>query len=248
MKHALLPLAALLLAPCAAPLAAAPSGPSRTFTAADLFGLEAASDPQISPDGTRIVYVRKSNDIMTDRARSTLWLIDVKTGQQTPLVAGPGSHGGARWSPDGARLAYISTADGGGAQIYVRWMASGATARVTALPATPQSIAWSPDGTKLAYLLNVAEPAPTLGALAAAKPEGAQWAPPLQVITKLVYRGDESGYSAPGYDHIFVVASDGGAPRQLSFGAFDEAGPLSWSKDGRSSPATAPPMSSATRC
>ena len=230
MKHR--PLAAFLLV-CAAPLAAAaPTGPSRTFTAADLFGLEAASDPQISPDGARIVYVRKSNDIMTDRARSTLWLIDTRTGQQTPLVAGPGTHGSPRWSPDGTRIAYVSTADGGGSQIYVRWLVSGATARVTGLATAPSGMAWSPDGTMLAYLMAVPEPAPTLGA-AAAKPEGAQWAPPLEVITRLVYRGDEGGYGSAGHDHVFVVPADGGSPRQLSFGAQDDQGPLAWSHDGR---------------
>jgi len=224
----------LAFALSAAPaLAASPAGPARTFTASDIFGLEMAGDPQISPDGTHIVYVRESNDIMTDRTRSTLWLIETRTGAQTPLVAGTGSHSHPRWSPDGTRLAYTSTADGGGAQLYVRWMASGETARITGLPTTPNNIAWSPDGRSIAYLMAVNDPPVTLGA-SAAKPEGAQWAPPLEIISKLVYRFDGAGYLTPGYRHVFVVASDGGAPRQLSFGAFDESGPLSWNKDGRS--------------
>src|SRR5439155_8409252 len=113
---ALLAVTALSAAP-----AAAPTGPSRTFEARDLFSLEAASDPQISPDGTRIAYVRRSGDIMTDRMRPTIWLVDTRTGQQAPLVAGTGSHSRPRWSPDGRRLAYISTAEGGGAQPFVRW-------------------------------------------------------------------------------------------------------------------------------
>ena len=224
-------LAALLVA-CAVPSGAtSPARPSAIFTATDLFGLEAAADPQISPDGRTIVYVRRSNDVMTDRQRSTLWAIDVRTGEQTPLVAGPGTHGGARWSPDGTRLAYVSTADGG-AQIYVRWMANGATARITSLPGTPQSIAWSPNGASLAYIFGVPSSAASLGTTAS-KPEGAQWAAPLQVITKLVYRQDEGGYSAPSFDHVFVVPADGGAPRQLTFGDYDEGGPLAWSRDGR---------------
>ncbi|WP_223797173.1 alpha/beta hydrolase family protein [Sphingomonas nostoxanthinifaciens] len=225
--------AALLLAAAPAAIAAAPIAPARTFGPLDLFGLEAASDPQISPDGTKIVYVRKSNDIMTDRARSTLWLVDVKSGAQTPLVASAGAHLNPRWSPDGTRLAYISTADGGGAQLYVRWMTpGGGTARVTSLPSTPGAVAWSPDGTRLAYLLTVPGTAATLGT-PLAKPEGAQWAPSLQVITKLVYRQDEGGYGAPGFDHLFVIAADGGSPRQLTFGSQDEEGPLSWTKDDR---------------
>jgi len=232
MTHILRPLAALLLATAAPAIAAPPTAMARTFTAADLFGLEVAADPQISPDGSKIIYVRRSADIMTDRQRGTLWIIDVKSGQQTPLIAGPGSHGGVRWSPDGTRIAYISTADGGGAQIYVRWMASGATARITSLPGTPRAINWSPDGSRLAYLFSVPDQGLRLGA-PTPKPEGAQWAPPLEIIDKLVYRNDEGGYATVSFDHIFVVPSDGGAPRQLTFGAFDENGPLSWTRDGK---------------
>ena len=69
--------------------------------------------------------MRQTADIMTDRMRPTIWLIDVRTGQQTPLVATAGSHSQPRWSPDGTRVAYISTAEGGGAQMFVRWIGSG---------------------------------------------------------------------------------------------------------------------------
>jgi hypothetical protein len=66
------PLAALLLVTVAMPaFAASSTGPTRAFTGADLFDLEVATDPQISPDGTQIVYARESNDIMTDRSRKT---------------------------------------------------------------------------------------------------------------------------------------------------------------------------------
>ena len=66
------PLAALLAAASfSVPAAAAPAtGPDRYFTGSDLFNLEVATDPQISPDGRTIAYVRKSNDIMTDKARA----------------------------------------------------------------------------------------------------------------------------------------------------------------------------------
>ena len=101
------PLAILLAATSLTmPAQAAPAtGPTRYFTGSDLFNLEVATDPQISPDGKTIAYVRKSNDIMTDKARQTIWLVDVATGQQRPLEAGAGSSFSPRWSPDGARLA-----------------------------------------------------------------------------------------------------------------------------------------------
>lgn len=223
----------LLLAATAAPAFAAPAEtPSRYFEGKDLFGLEVASDPQIRPDGAMIAYVRRSNDIMSDKARPSIWLIDTRTGAHTPLIAGPGAHSQPRWSPDGKRLAYVSAGDGDAPQLFVRWMETGAVARVTGLPDSPQNISWSPDGTRLAYIMTVPDEGTKLGK-APAKPEGANWAPPLEVIDKVVYRNDGGGYVTPGFDHIFIVSAEGGPPRQLTFGAVHDGGPLAWAPDGK---------------
>ena len=231
MKHWRVALAVLALGTSTAVIAAPSDVPNPSFTGADLFNLAAASDPQISPDGRSVAYVRRSNDVMTDRARSTIWLIDVATGDERPLVTGTGSHSSPRWSPDGKRLAYASTAEGGSSQLYVRWMDSGQTARITGLADSPQGIAWSPDGQRIAYLMNVPDDGPKLGS-APAKPEGAEWAKPLEVIDKVTYRVDGGGYLKPGFDHIFVVDALGGAPRQLTFGAYHDGNP-EWTADGR---------------
>lgn len=226
--RALLPGVALLVS---TPVLAAPAtGPTSTLVGADLFNLQVASDPQISPDGRQIAYTRLANDVMSDRAQGTIWLIDARTAAQVPLVAGPGSHGQARWSPDGSRLAYVSSSEGS-AQLFVRWMATGATARVTGLPNSPGSIAWSRDGKRIAYTMFVSDEGPTIGK-APPKPEGAKWADPLEVITVVTYRADGAGYLKPGFDQIFVVSADGGAPVQVTFGARNVQGPLSWSADG----------------
>ena len=211
------------------PPAAVPAdGPVRAFTGADLFGLAMAADPQISPDGRTIVYVRESADVMSDRMAGSLWLIDVASGRQTPFAAQGSS---PRWSPDGTRIAYVAR-DGDASQLFVRGVASGASARVTSFPGDPQALAWSPDSTRIAYVATVAGDAMKLGA-APPKPEGAHWAEPLQVIDRINYRNDGPGYVKPGYDHLFVVAAEGGAPRQLTFGRYDDGGPLSWTPDGR---------------
>jgi dipeptidyl aminopeptidase/acylaminoacyl peptidase len=226
------PLLAAILLASAVPLAAAPTAPARTLTGADLFALEVAADPQISPDGRWIAYIRRSGDIMTDRMRASIWLIDTKTGVQTPLVTGTGSHGSPRWSPDGRRLAYVSSSEGS-AQLFVRWMDGGASARITGLPDAPGALAWSPDGTRIAFVAKVPDDGVKLGS-APVRPDGAKWAPPLEIIDKVTYRADDAGYLKPGFGHVFVVSADSGAPRQLSFGAYDDDGPLAWSRDGRS--------------
>ena len=235
MRTATLSKLAILLAAAGLPLpasAAPASGPSHYLTGADLFNIEWASDPEISPDGRTIAYVRDSNDIMNDNVRRSIWLIDVATGQQRPLLAGPGSYFSPRWSPDGTRLAYVA-AEGASPQLFVRWMGSGESARITGLPTSPSGIAWSPDGRRIAYSMLVPDEPMRLGK-APEKPEGAKWADPLQVIDKVTYRFDAAGYLKAGYRQIFWVPADGGAPTQLTFGATNAGNRLSWSPDGRS--------------
>ena len=127
----------------------------------------------------------------------------------------------------------MSADDNGHAQIFVRWMDTGQAAQVTSLLHAPQGVTWSPDGRMLAFTMFVPEkPAPF--ASMPDRPEGAKWADPPRVIQKLVYRADGEGYLEPGNSHLFVVSADGGAPRQLTHGAFDHGGRPGWAPDGKS--------------
>ena len=222
---------ALAVLGAAASLACAQDAGSRIFTGRDIFALRAAGDPQVRPDGGAIAYVRTTQDIMTDKGQPSIWLVDPVSGAQSPLVVDGNANLSPRWSPDGSKLAYVA-AGPGGAQLYVRWIASGRSAKVADLPHAPNSIAWSPDGQQIAFVMLVDDEGKPL-AQPPARPEGAKWADPLKQIDRVTYRADGAGYLKPGYRQLFIVSADGGQPRQLTFGKFDNGGPIDVSKDGK---------------
>ncbi|MEQ8205867.1 MAG: S9 family peptidase [Woeseia sp.] len=197
------------------------------FTSEDVFDLEYANNPQVSPDGTQLVYERRSNDIMSDSTRSNLWLIDIDSGEQRPLLSGLENANSPLWSPDGRRIAWLrGTKHGTG--IYVHWLESNRTALLTTLRESPSALSWSPDGRMLAFVMPVMKDTKPL-AKPPAKPEGAVWSEPVKAIDSVTYRRDGEGFIEPAHQHVFVVPADGGTPRQLSSGDYNHTGPLSWS-------------------
>src|SRR5467141_4330623 len=205
---------------------------SRKLAAMDEFQLQIATDPQISPDGKKIVYLRRFADPMTDKRYA-----NVDGSDHRPLTTGNRSDSSPRWSPDGTRIAYLSDADGK-QQLYVRWMDTGQTARITNLDQAPDAIAWSPDGRMLSFSALVLGKGPHLADLPA-PPSGAKWADPPAAYDRLVYRFNGTGYLKPGYIQVFIVSAEGGAPRQVTNGNFanggNEFGPTraAWSPDGK---------------
>jgi acylaminoacyl-peptidase len=212
------------------PTAAADQPDDTRFQPLDVFQLEFASDPQIAPDGKRIVYVRNFMDIMRDRRCSNLWIIDVETGEQRPLTTGKHRDGSPRWSPDGKRLVYTSTS-GGLLQLYCRWMDTGQTAKLTDVTSAPVNPVWSPDGKSIAFAMHVDEPVKPYAEMPP-KPAGAEWSAPPKVLRKVVYRRDGGGYVKDGNMQLMIVPAEGGTARQLSRGAHDHVDAV-WSPDGK---------------
>ena len=201
------------------------------FSYLDVYDLEYVSDPQISPDGNWVVYRRVGFDIMKDRAVGNLWIMKTDGSQHQKLTSREVSESSPRWSPNGAQLAFVSSTDEG-SEVYIYWMSSGNFARISQLPFSPTSLSWSPRGDQLVFSMHVEKMPPVLAKMPK-KPKGAQWAESPRITDRLYHEADGSGYIKPGFNHIFVIPANGGAPRQLTTGEFQHKGSLSWSLDGK---------------
>jgi len=227
------PLAIIPSALIAALIAAVPAAAQddlRPFTAEDVFELEWADQPQVSPDGKHALYVRRSNDVVKDRTLARVWLVALDGSSHEPLLAGEGSYSSPRWSPDGERIAYLRRGDGR-TGLYVHWLGSGRTALLGTFEDAPRNLEWSPDGTMIAFTKPVKGEAEQLVS-PRAKPEGATWAEPPRVIDRARYRTNDAGFLELAYDHVFVIPAEGGTARQLTSGDFDHGGALSFTPDG----------------
>ena len=222
-----LPLLCILFFPVLADAQDAP------FSRMDVFELEWVEDPQISPDGEHIVYVRRGMDIMEDRRTSALWMMEADGSNHIKLTDRGVSESSPRWSPDGAQIAYIGGTEDEGSQIFIHTLEPRSNVQHTQLDNSPSGLAWSLDGSHLAFTIRVDAEAPQLVDPPEA-PEGAEWADTPRVETRLNHESDGSGIRPFGHTHLFVVRADasGGPVRQLTSGDYDHSGPAAWMPDG----------------
>jgi dipeptidyl aminopeptidase/acylaminoacyl peptidase len=220
----------------------------RPITEDDLFSFVWIADPQMSPDGSRVAFVRVTADKTADQYASAIWVVGTG-GPGDPGSSAPRQLTGGirdlspRWSPDGSRLAFVRAAEKDGRpqppQIYVMSMTSGGEPRaITDIPRGAANPVWSPDGTALAFSSGTRPdelPQPDK-AIAASKTRQSD----VRVITSAVYRAN--GVAGSGYvdadrpAHVWTVAVPDGAaalttPQRVTSGPFGTTN-HQWSADG----------------
>ena len=217
-------LLSLLLLPVAL---AAQNEPDGTLKLQTYLDWESVSNPEISPDGSQIVYTRGWVDKINDRRASEIWIMDADGGRKRRLTEGSSP----KWSPSGDRIAFTDEGDPEGTQIFVRWMDDeGLRTPITHVENSPGNVQWSPDGRHIAFTMSVDSDNPWPISLPG-RPEGAKWTEAPKVVDRLQYRRDRRGYIDEGYSHLFVVPADGGTPRQLTDGDWNHNG-VAWTPDG----------------
>ena len=195
----------------------------------DIYSMEYVSDPQISPDGSKIIYVRNFKDVMTDKNLSNLWMVNFDGSNHRALTTGNQNDHAPRWSHDGKKIVYKSNGADDKMKLYLMWMDTKETQALTNTPDAPGQVSWSHDDAHLAFTMFVPKKQESIIKLPE-KPEGAKWNAPPIYIDKMNYRADGAGYLKSGNDQVFTLSLDGGTPRQRTFTDNDHGAPF-WSKD-----------------
>ncbi len=185
--------------------ASARKPPRRAISIEDLGRMVVVSDPQPSPDGKRVVYVRQHLGEKNAKVNA-LWHVAADgKGAPRPYTAGP-RDGHPRWAPDGSRLAFIRTAKGDrpGGQIFVIDADGGEARALTGFPEGDlASFRWSPDGVHLAVLFRERDPHRTAPVLKARTEAGLSDQP--LVVDDWLYRFDGDGYFGAERYRLYVV-------------------------------------------
>jgi dipeptidyl aminopeptidase/acylaminoacyl peptidase len=196
---------------------------ARPMTIQDLLGAVRVSDPQVSPDGKLVAFVRTITDVATGKRNADIWVVSAD-GSDRPrvLAGGDKTENTPRWTPDG-HLAFIANRDGE-MQVYLADASGGGVRQVTKLAAGVQPpMVISPDGSTVAFVSDVKQ---------------GDTPPNVHHLTRLLYRHWDEWRENVRH-HVFVASFSGGEPRDLTPGDFDspptqqEDAALTFTPDGQ---------------
>jgi dipeptidyl aminopeptidase/acylaminoacyl peptidase len=207
----------------------------RPLTFDEFWQLRQITDAQLSPDGKRVAYVVTQFAQEDDQSHGAIWLGNLQDGTTLQFTTGDAADSEPRWSPDGSRLAFVSTRHEGKPQIFVIGLHGGEPRRVTNAPDGATTPRWSPDGRSICYSSAVPVDAQEV-------PQETAWlegrdtladAPRMRRQNTLFSRADGRGYIDRRI-HLFLIDAESpkAEARQLTDGELDEI-EAAWSPDGR---------------
>ncbi|HEY3112651.1 MAG TPA: S9 family peptidase [Gemmatimonadaceae bacterium] len=217
----------------------------RSITETDLFKFVWAADPQISPNGSQVAFVRVNVNEEKDRYETQIFVVPSDgSAPPRPLTSGHNDRS-PRWSPNGREIAFVRTpepVDGKSkpSQIYLISMEGGEARALTDVSKGASTPVWSPDGRTIAFnsTPDTTSQAKADSAKKSSDTTQKKHVSDVRVITRAQYRWNGGGYTdVTAHSHIWAVpasfTASGGLPtvKQITFGEFDEDEPV-WSPDG----------------
>ncbi|HEX7677496.1 MAG TPA: S9 family peptidase, partial [Thermoanaerobaculia bacterium] len=221
-------------------LLAAASAYARNITEKDLFKFNWIGDPQLSPDGSQVAFVRVTADEKKDTYNTAIWSVATRAGAEPRRLTNGPRDAAPRWSRDGKLLAFTRSIDKDGkpqpSQIWILRFDGGEPHVLTSLSRSIDSIAWSPVSNTIAF---TATTKPDDLDKKDEKKKDDEHESDVRVINQAVYRFNGAGYrDASRNTHIWTIdvsdsldSAESAKPKQLTSGEFDERD-LTWSPDG----------------
>ena len=204
-----------------------------------VYGFTPASDPQVAPDGRRIVYNLAAVSKETKKGSNQIWICDIDGANKRRLTFSGERNRGARWSPDGTHIAFVS--DRGGERGIWLINGEGGSPHLLVRAQVLDTISWSPDGTRIVYA-EPGEDAPRLSIVNVATggvsplhtrgpASGPAWSPTADLIA---YIESQTRVNAPA---VVTVQFVDGAGRPQAIQVFQPQnngnGILAWQPGGR---------------
>jgi dipeptidyl aminopeptidase/acylaminoacyl peptidase len=215
-----------LLAAASLSPAAPPAG--RPLELDDLARVREVSDPQVSPDGTRVAYAVRVPDLEKDRNDTDIWMTSWDGTRTSRLTTSKDSETHPRWSPDGRYLAFLSSRGDASEedQLWLLPLGGGEAEKVTELPGGVEDYDWAPDGKRLVLVAEDPDPE----ASSEKDPAKKKTKRPI-VIDRYQFKVDEYGYLLHRRKHLYLLDLETRKTEALTTGDMDELLPA-WSPDG----------------
>jgi dipeptidyl aminopeptidase/acylaminoacyl peptidase len=202
--------------------------PKRPLKPQDFAAFREVDEPNLSPDGQRLVYVVGTIDLQKDKQPKNLWLAQCDGSENRALTFGENKQTHPRWSPDGKWIAFLSSRgdEQENDQLWILPSEGGEAEQLTREKGSVDDFAWAPDSEQLVLVVHDPDPREP-----EKKEKEKKTVPPL-VIDRFQFKKDMAGYLTSRWSHLKLLERASHRLASLTSGEHDDLLPA-WAPDGK---------------